>query len=117
MKRVQIVYFSDLLCLWTHISELRVDAGRATYGEQVRFEYRFCSVFGDTVRKIADGWGERGGYAGFNEHLLHAASDYPEVRVNQDIWRTARPASSSGPHLFANAVHLDEGAGGCAPQT
>ena len=117
VKRASIVYFSDLLCLWAHISELRVDAARATYGQQVRFEYRFCSVFGDTARKIADGWGDRGGHAGFNEHLRHAASDYPEVRVNPDIWLTARPASSTGPHLFAKAVQLDEGSGGCAPQT
>lgn len=117
MKPVPIVYFSDLLCLWAHISELRVDAARATYGEQVRFEYRFCSVFGDTARKIADGWGDRGGYAGFNEHLRRAASDYPEVQVNPDIWLTVRPASSTGAHLLLKAVHLDEAAGGCAPQT
>ena len=42
-------------------------------------------MFGDTARKIADGWGDRGGHAGFNEHLRHAASDYPEVQVEEVV--------------------------------
>jgi predicted DsbA family dithiol-disulfide isomerase len=117
VEQVPIVYFSDLLCLWAHISELRVDAAKAAYGEQVQIEYRFCSVFGDTARKIAVAWGDKGGYAGFNEHLRHAAGQFPEVQVNSDIWLTVRPASSTGPHLFLRAIHLDEVAGGCAPQT
>ena len=117
MTPVPIVYFSDLLCIWAYIAELRVDAAKAAYGEQVRFEHRFCSVFGDTARKIAAAWGDKGGYAGFNEHLRHAGVQYPEVRVNPDIWLTARPASSTGAHLFLRAAHLDELAGGCAPGT
>lgn len=115
MKTVPVTFFSDLLCLWAYIAELRVDAVRGAYGDQAPFEYRFCSVFGDTRRKITDAWGEKGGYAGFNAHLRDAAAQYPEVKVNPDIWLTVRPASSSGAHLFLKAIHLDALAGGCAP--
>lgn len=117
MTPAPIVYFSDVLCIWAHISELRVDAVRSTYGDQVRIAYRFCSVFGDTARKIADRWGDEGGYAAFNEHLRHAALDYPEVQVNPDIWLTVQPASSMGPHLFLKAAQLAEGDGGGAPSS
>jgi predicted DsbA family dithiol-disulfide isomerase len=117
MTPVSIVYFSDLLCFWAYLSELRVDAVMAAYGDQVRFEYRFCSVFGDTARKIPVAWRERGEYAGFNEHLRHAAEPFPEVRVNPDIWLTVRPASSTGVHLFLRAIQLDEAAGGAAAGT
>lgn len=115
LKTVPVVFFSDLLCLWAYIAELRVDAIRAEYGDQAPFEYRFCSVFGDTARKIAAAWGDKGGYAGFNAHLREAAAQFPEVEVSPDIWLSVTPASSSSAHLFLKAIHLDAGAGGCAP--
>lgn len=114
MTPVPILYFSDVLCVWAYISELRVAAVRAAYGDQVRFDYRLCSVFGDTARKIPAVWRDRGEYAGFNEHLRQSAAQFPEIKLNPDIWLTARPASSTGPHLFLKAVQLDEASGGSA---
>jgi predicted DsbA family dithiol-disulfide isomerase len=113
MKTVPIIYFSDALCVWAYIAELRVAAIRAAYGPQVRFQPRFCSVFGDTARKITTTWAAKGEYAGFNAHLRHAAEAFPEIRLNPDIWLTVRPASSTGAHLFLKAVLLAEQAGQC----
>lgn len=117
MKTVPIVYFSDVLCVWAYIAQLRVDAISARFGEQVRFENRFCTVFGDTRRKIGAGWKEKGGYEGFNAHLRHAAEAFPEITLNPDLWLTVRPASSTGAHLYLKAVQLAEAADGCAPGT
>lgn len=114
---VSIVYFSDALCIWAHIAELRVAEVKRMFGDRVRIEHRFCSVFGDTAHKVATGWAEKGGYAGFNAHLLHSAEAFPEIVVNPEIWLSVRPASSMGAHLFLKAVHLEELAGGCAPGT
>lgn len=50
MTPVPIIYFSDVLCIWAYISERRVKALKAAFGDQVQFEHRFCSVFGDTER-------------------------------------------------------------------
>jgi predicted DsbA family dithiol-disulfide isomerase len=111
MKTVQITYFSDVLCVWAYIAQLRIDAIERAFGERVSFDIRFCSVFGDTARKIAAAWGAKGGYDGFQAHLLHAAEAFPEVSLNPDIWRVTRPASSMSPHLFLKAAQLAEAEG------
>jgi predicted DsbA family dithiol-disulfide isomerase len=106
MKTVPILYFSDILCVWAHIAQLRVDELRRTFGDQVRFDRRFCNVFGDTASKMATTWAAKGGYEGFNTHLRHAAAQFPEVTLNPDIWLTVRPASSMPAHVFLKAVQL-----------
>ncbi|MGA0604221.1 DsbA family oxidoreductase [Caulobacter sp. KR2-114] len=115
MAKVPITYFSDVLCIWAFIAQRRVDEAKATFDGQVAFEPRFCAVFGDTARKIAAQWGARGGYDGFNAHLLQAAAAFPEAPVNPAIWRDVRPASSTGPHLFLKAAQLAERDGAIAP--
>jgi predicted DsbA family dithiol-disulfide isomerase len=114
MKTVPIVYFSDVLCVWAYIAHLRVTAVKAAFGEQVAIEHRFCSVFGDTDRKVAVAWRDKGGYEGFNAHLRHAAEAFPEIALNPGIWIDVRPASSTGAHLFLKAVQLAEAQGACA---
>jgi predicted DsbA family dithiol-disulfide isomerase len=111
MARVPIIHFSDVLCVWAFIGQLRVDAAKSAFDDQIHLDPRFCSVFGDTRRKIATQWGERGGYEGFNAHLLHAVEAFPEVQLNPEIWRSVRPASSTGPHLFLKAAQLAEASG------
>jgi len=115
VSAVPITYFSDVLCVWAYIAQLRVDAIKARFGDQVRFDKKFCSVFGDTRRKIAAAWGDKGGYAGFNAHLLHAAEQFPEIRLNPDIWLKVQPASSDGAHLFLKAIQLAQSEGGAPP--
>ena len=60
MAVVPIVYFSDVLCIWAYLAELRIDAVTEAFGDQVSFDYRFCSVFGDTSSKIPAAWAEKG---------------------------------------------------------
>ena len=111
MNSITITYYSDVLCVWAYIAQLRVDAIQKAYGEKVRFEFRYCSVFGDTARKISTSWATKGGYEGFNAHVRQAASLFPEVTLNSNIWLSVRPASSLAPHLFLKAIQLgaDEG--------
>jgi predicted DsbA family dithiol-disulfide isomerase len=108
MKTVRITYFSDVLCIWAYLAQLRIDAVRDAFGEQVEIEPRYCSVFGDTAGKIAGRWG---GHDRFNAHLRHAMEAFPEVRLSPDIWLTAQPASSMSPHLFLKGAQLAEAAG------
>ena len=114
LKTVPVVYFSDVLCVWAYIAQLRVNAVKATFGGQVLFEPRFCSVFGASAHKISTTWRDKGGYEGFNTHLRGVAEQFPEIRLNPDIWLTVRPASSTSPHLFLKALQLLEAAGDCA---
>jgi predicted DsbA family dithiol-disulfide isomerase len=117
VKRLPIVYFSDVLCVWAFFAELRIAEVRRAFGEQVEFEYRFCPVFGDVPGKIAASWQSRGGYEGFGDHVHHSAQAFPEVTLHPDLWRKVRPASSASPHLFLKAVQLAEKEGKCASGT
>ncbi len=104
MNVVEIKYFSDVLCIWAYISQARIDEIKKKFDGAVRIEHRFCSVFGDTRNKIKTNWKDKGGYEGFNEHLLHVAEKFPHVAVHPEIWRRTRPASSASPHLFLKAA-------------
>ena len=79
---VEIKYFSDILCVWAYISQVRIDAIKEKFGDGVRIEHRFCSVFGDTAAKIDTTWKDKGGYAGFNAHRRQSAASF---RISKSI--------------------------------
>jgi predicted DsbA family dithiol-disulfide isomerase len=109
MSIIEVTYFSDVLCIWAYASQARVDAVRAQFGDTVRIKQRFCSVFGDTARKITSSWDDRGGYDGFNSHLRQVAERFPHIEAHPEIWLTTRPATSASAHLFMKAVQQWEG--------
>lgn len=111
---VSITYFSDVLCVWAHIAQLRIDEAKANFGDAVRFESRYCNIFGDTARKIPAAWGAKDGYERFNAHLRHSAAPFPEVRLHPDLWLKVRPRSSASVHLALKAAHLCEQESGAA---
>lgn len=117
MKAVPIVYFSDVLCVWAYIAQPRVALAKKTYGDRICVEPKFISVFGDTARKIPAAWKDKGGYAGFNDHLHHAVEAFPEFVLHPDLWLTVRPATSNSAHLFLKAIALVEAGGGCEAGT
>jgi len=104
MEVVEITYFSDVLCVWAYVAQARIDAVKEKFGDTVRIEHRFCSVFGDTARKITSTWKDKGGYDGFNSHLRQVAGRFPHIMVHSDIWLKTRPLTSASTHLFMKAV-------------
>ncbi len=108
MSAVEVTYFSDVLCIWAYASQARVDAVKEKFGDTVRIKHRFCSVFGDTARKITTTWKDKGGYDGFNAHLRQVAERFPHIEVHPELWLTTRPATSSSAHLFMQAVQQCE---------
>src|SRR5208337_2516408 len=117
VRPIKIIHFSDVLCVWAFLAELRLTAVRRTFGDQVEFEYRFCPVFGDVPGKIATTWQSKGGYNGFADHVQHAGQAFPELTLHPDLWRKVRPASSLSPHLFLKALESAELDGQYAPGT
>ena len=103
-QHLSLTYYSDVLCVWAYISQARVDEVAAKFSDEVSIDYRFCSVFGDTAYKIGTGWAERGGYAGFGEHLREAASEFDHVKLHPEIWQRTRPTSSTPAHILLKAV-------------
>ena len=104
MSVVEVTYFSDFLCVWAYVSQARVNAVKEKFGDAVRIEHRFCSVFGDTARKITSTWKDKGEYEGFNLHLREVAERFPHIKVHPDIWLKTRPLTSASTHLFVKAV-------------
>lgn len=108
MNPVRIVYYSDILCVWAHIAQARLDEVRAQFGDAVEIDTRFFPVFGDTARKIGLGWAARGGYEAFNAHVLQSASAFPEIKVDPGVWLTVRPVTSAAAHVLIKAAQLSE---------
>jgi predicted DsbA family dithiol-disulfide isomerase len=63
-------------------------------------------VFGNTASRIGSRWSDRGGYAGFAEHVQESAAPYEFAPVNPAIWRDVRPYTSATAHLVLKAVEL-----------
>ena len=115
---VDVAYFTDVLCIWAYISQVRVDELKLQLGDKVHINYHFISIFGCTENRIGKGWEDRGGYAGFGRHVIEACRPFPHVEVHPDIWRDNPPASSAPCHLFLKAVQNleQEGAIGNRPE-
>lgn len=105
---VTVTYFSDILCVWAYVAQIRLDEVRNHFGKDVQIDYRFCSVFGNSADKIARGWADKGGYEGFNRHLREVGAQFSHIDVHPDVWLAARPASSDGVHLFIKGVQILE---------
>jgi predicted DsbA family dithiol-disulfide isomerase len=101
---ITLTCYSDILCIWFHVSEIRLDEVKLQFGDQVRIDYRFCSIFGDTSHKIGIGWGDRGGYEGFAHHVQTVAENFEHITLHPDLWHTLRPVSSTPAHLILKAV-------------
>lgn len=114
MGVVDVTWFSDVLCVWAYVSQARINAVKEKFGHVIRIENRFCSVFGDTARKIASAWKGRGEYEGFNAHLRRVAERFPHIEVHPEIWLKIRPATSASVHLFLKAVQQWEHESGTA---
>ena len=104
MSVVEVTYFSDVLCIWAYASQARVDAVKEKFGDAVQIKHQFCSVFGDTARKITTTWNDKGEYDGFNAHLRQVAARFPHIEVHPEIWLKTRPPTSASAHLFMKAV-------------
>lgn len=103
---IEIVHFSDILCVWAYVAQRRMDELIAEFGDQVHVTRRFSNVFGDTHAKIDRGWSDRGGYAGYAAHVREVVARFPELDVHPELWTHSIPRSSLSAHLFARAAEL-----------
>jgi len=103
---VEIDYFSDVLCIWAYVAQIKLDQLRRQFGSSTHLHCHYLSLFGDVEARIARGWRDRGGYSAYNAHVLEIARSHPYVEVDSGIWLEHRPPSSLGCHLFLKAIAL-----------
>lgn len=105
---VKIEYFSDVLCVWAYGAQIKLDELKRTFGMRIEVYHRYMPLFGDTAERIGNGWRERGGFAGFNRHVLEAAHAWGHVTIHPEVWLRNVPASSAPAHIFLKAIqHLE----------
>lgn len=104
---IRVIHFSDVLCVWAYVSQVRVDELRDKLGDDVLIDVRFCSVFGDSHTKIKTGWAQRGGFSGYGAHVRDIADEYKHP-VHSDAWRKLAPRSSLSCQVFLCAVRTLE---------
>jgi predicted DsbA family dithiol-disulfide isomerase len=106
-----ISYFSDVLCVWAYVAQIKLDELRRQFGGQVRVEYRFLHLFGDVATRIETGWSEKGGAAGYSRHVQQMAVRFDHIDIHPEIWTRNVPPTSASCHLFLKAIQLLEAQG------
>ena len=107
MKPIHIFYFSDVLCIWAYVAQVRLEELKVAFPENIAIDYHFVPVFGNAREKLEKGWRDRGGLTGYQNHVKGIASKFEHISVHPDVWSQV-PASSTSAHLFLNAVQLLE---------
>ncbi|MCA9607754.1 MAG: DsbA family protein [Myxococcales bacterium] len=103
MQPIRVIHFSDVLCVWAYVSQVRVDELREKLGDRVDVEVRFCSIFGDAHHKLERRWKDRGGMSGYGATVRDLGESLGH-EVHPDIWRKMAPRSSLSAHTFLCAV-------------
>jgi predicted DsbA family dithiol-disulfide isomerase len=103
---VTVTHYSDVLCVWAYVAQIRLEELRQQFGAQVQVRQKFCSVFGDVETKVTLGWQERGGVPAFRAHVAHVISGFDHVSLHEDVWAGTVPTTSSSAHASVKAVEL-----------
>lgn len=103
---VTILHYSDVLCVWAYVAQIRLQELRREFGPQIAIRTRFCSVFADVGTKLATGWGDRGGVAGYRAHVEPIVARFDHVTLHPDAWTRAVPTTSAAAHACVKAVEL-----------
>ena len=94
MDRVRIQHFSDVLCIWAWVSQVRIEELRRAFGDQIELDVHFIQVFGNNHDRLERQWKDRGGAEGYAAHVREIASGFEHVRVHPDLWTRDVPPSS-----------------------
>jgi len=115
MERVKISYFTDVLCVWAYISQVRMEELRANFKDGVEIDSRYFHVFGNVASKTETTWRERGGFPAYRRHVREIVERFGHVSLHHKTWETVVPKSSMPAHLLLCAIRYVESSFRCAP--
>jgi predicted DsbA family dithiol-disulfide isomerase len=108
MEPIRILYFSDALCVWAYIAQIRLNELKTTFQKNIEVEHHFVPVFGAVHEKLESRWQDRGGLKGYSDHVREVVKKFDHITIDPDIWTKVTPASSTSCHLFLHAIKLLE---------
>ena len=107
-KKVTVLYFTDILCVWAYIAQTRINELKNKFGDCVVIQEHFISVFGSVEQKIEQSWGAKGGKPAYCKHIQEISSKFDHVEIHPDIWIKNTPTTSGSCHLFLKAIQILE---------
>jgi len=114
-KVITISHFSDVLCIWAYIAQIRVDELKREHAAAVDLQYHFFPVFGAVDALLEKNWSAQGGVGAYNKHVLSLLDKFDHIQVNPNLWLINQPKSSLPCHLHFKAVQLLEAEGHLPP--
>jgi len=107
-KKVTILYFTDILCVWAYLAQVRIDQLISKFGSSLVLQERFVSVFGSVEPKMEQNWGSKGGVSAYGKHVQEIASKFGHIEIHPDIWIKNTPTTSGSCHIFLKAIQILE---------
>jgi len=102
--RIRIHYFTDVLCVWAYLAQIRLDELIKKHSSDIEISYHFMPIFACTEHRIGEGWKDKGGYEAFARHTHKVCKAYPYLNLHKDVWQVNIPKTSATSHLFIKAV-------------
>ncbi len=106
MAKVTLDYFTDVLCIWAYVAQIRLDELHQQFEQDIQVNQHFITLFGNTEKRIGEGWKTKGGFDGFHQHVMQVAEQFPHLTINPQVWTSCRPISSANSHLYLKAIQL-----------
>lgn len=108
MGKLHISHYSDVLCVWAYVSQIRINELIDNFGDKVELEYLLFPVFGNAIDKIDQSWEGKGGRKAFGEHVKGVVDQFGHLPVHEEIWLKDAPVSSLPSHLYLCAAQFGE---------
>ncbi len=105
-EQVEVLYFTDILCVWAYLSQVRMDKLKSTFSSRIKISNHFISVFGAVESKLEKNWANKGGCSAYCQHVQNIALEYNHIELHPDIWTKNIPKSSTSCHLFLKAIQI-----------
>ena len=105
-KPIRISYYSDVLCIWAYIAQIRLDELTTNFQDKIEIDYHFVSIFGNAHKKLEARWRDRGGLQGYSAHVHEVAAKFDHIKVHPDIWVNVTPSSSMSCALLSKDFDL-----------
>ena len=107
-KKITILYFTDILCVWAYMSQIRIEKIRDKFGSDIILQEHFVSVFGDVESKMEKNWGDKGGVSAYSKFVHEVSQKYDHIEIHPEIWTKNIPTSSTSCHLLLKAIQILE---------
>ena len=107
-KKVEILYFTDVLCIWAYLAQIRIDELKIKFGSNIDLHYHFIPIFGSVESIIKKNWSDKGGVSAYSEHVKDIAVRFGHIEIHPDIWAKNTPLTSASCHLFLKAIQILE---------